>query len=110
MRLTEAEVIERVDQLTVRRLRLWVRKGWLAPATGEAGPVFDELDLARIRLVCELRADMNLNDETVPIVLSLIDQLHGLRRELRALAGAIEQQPRDIRQQLQRAYRRSLDR
>lgn len=108
MRLTETELCERTGELTVRRLRLWVRNGWLAPAAGDKGPVFDEVDLARVRLVCQLKSDLNINDDAVPVVLSLIDQLHGVRRELRALAEALECQPAEVRRRILEA-RRSAD-
>lgn len=104
MRLTEAEVVERSGRMSIRRLRLWVRNGWVAPVIGERGPVFDEIDVARVRLVCELKSDMNLNDDAVPVVLSLIDQLHGLRCELRSLAEAVERQPEEVRQRIRETY------
>ncbi len=31
---------------------------------------------------------MNVNDDAVPIILALLDQLYGLRRELRTIATA----------------------
>lgn len=105
MRLTEAQVVEIVGTLSVKDLRLWIREGWISPAGGDAGPVFDETDLARIRLVCELRDDLALNQEAVPVVLSLVDQLYGLRRELKALAQAIDRQPEDVRARIRDLYR-----
>lgn len=100
MSLTEEDVVMAVEQLTVRRLRLWVRKGWVAPRTSESGPRFDEMDVARIRLICEFKDELNVNEDAVPIVLSLLDQLYGARRELRQLAAAIERQPEDVRQRI----------
>ena len=58
--------------------------------------MFDEVDIARVRLVCELRDDLGLDAEAIPVVLSLVDQLYGVRRELRALARAVEQQPDEV--------------
>lgn len=97
MSFDEHAVVARVARVNLRELRLWVRQGWLRPAQGEAGPVFDELDIARIRLLCDLRKEMLLPDDAVPVVLNLLDNLHQTRRELRALTRAIEQQPRDVR-------------
>lgn len=97
MSLDEYTVVSRVRRLNLRDLRLWVRQGWLRPAEGEAGPVFDELDIARIRLLCDLRKEMSLPNDAVPVVLNLIDHLHRTRRELRALTRAIEEQPEDVR-------------
>jgi chaperone modulatory protein CbpM len=107
MKLTETDIAARSRHATVRRLRLWVRRGWIAPARGEAGPVYDETDLARIELVCQLKAELELDDDAVPIVLSLIDQLHGVRRELRGLAAAVDRQPDETRRRVLEAWRGS---
>lgn len=108
MRLTETEVVAQVEEVSVRRLRLWVRQGWVSPGAGKGGPFYDEIDVARIRLVCELKGQMNLNDDAVPVVLSLMDQLYGMRREFKALAQAIDQQPPAVRATLQQTYRKLL--
>lgn len=110
MRRTETDVVCEVERLTVRRLRVFVRRGWVLPAAGERGrPEFDEVDVARVRLVCQLKDDMNLSDEAVPVVLSLIDQLHGTRRELKRLARVLDSQPEDVRRQLLEAYRAAAE-
>ena len=102
---TETEIVAEIEELTLRRLRLWVRRGWVMPKVREDGPVFDELDAARVRLVCQLKSEMNVNDDAVPVVLSLIDQLHGLRQQMRALADAVERQPGEIRAMIAEAAR-----
>lgn len=106
MRLSENDVVDRVERVTVRRLRLWVRKGWVAPAAGSVGPAFDALDVARVQLLCELKDDFGLTDDAVPLVLSLMDQLYGARRELKHLAEAVDAQPQAVRQAVRDAYRR----
>lgn len=103
MTLTEQEVVETVATLDAARLRLWIREGWVVPAERDGVHVFDELDLARIRLVYQLRDELDVGDEAVPVVLSLLDQVHGLRRGLRALLEAIEQQPEPVRQEIRAA-------
>lgn len=97
MSFDEYAVVARVERLNLRELRFWVRQGWLCPAEGEAGPVFDELDIARVRLLCDLRKEMSLPNDAVPVVLNLIDHLHQTRRELRTLTRAIKEQPEDVR-------------
>ncbi len=104
MMFTEYEVVAEVEQLNLRRLRLWVRRGWIVPGSGEAGRTFDRLDLARVRLVCQLKDEMKLNDEAIPVVLSLMDQLYGIRREFKAMADAVDQLPEDVRARLRDSY------
>ena len=84
MSLDERNVVARIERLTLRELRLWVREGWVRPAQGERGPVFDEIDVARLRLLCDLRKDMALPADAMPTVLTLIDELHRTRRDLQA--------------------------
>ncbi|WP_320179004.1 chaperone modulator CbpM [Roseovarius pacificus] len=97
MSYDERTVVARVERLTIRELRSWVREGWVRPAQGESGPFFDDLDIARVRLLCELRKDMAISGDTIPVILSLIDRLHKLQREFQMLQQAIDEQPEDLR-------------
>lgn len=105
MKLTEEQVVRTMGSVSVNELRLWVREGWIAPVSGERGPVFDDMDIARIRLVCQLKEDLALTEEAVPVILSLMDQLYGLRRELKALAQAVDTQPEDVRGRIRKTFR-----
>jgi len=105
MMFSETEVVTVIETITVHELRGWVRAGWVAPAESEAGPLYDELDVARIRLVLQLRQDLAVPDDALPLVLSLLDQVHGLRRELRTLTQAVEAQPGPVRSDVRAAYR-----
>lgn len=109
MSLDERKVVARVERLTMRDLRLWVREGWVRPAEGAGGPVFDELDVARLQLLCDLRKDMALPMDAMPTVLTLIDHLHRTRRHLRRLSEAVEAQPDDIREAVLLAFRSGGD-
>jgi chaperone modulatory protein CbpM len=61
-------------------LETWLEAGWLASSdVGDAGR-FTDVDLARARLICDLQRGLGVNDEAVPIILHLLDQVHGLRR------------------------------
>ncbi len=101
----EAEVVATLGTVSVAELRVWCEAGWVAPARSESGPVFDEVDVARIRLVCALRDDLGLDEGAIPVVLSLVDQLYGVRRELRALARAVDQQPDEVAAPVRAAFR-----
>jgi chaperone modulatory protein CbpM len=96
-------VIGRVDRVELHR---WVELGWVMPerAGGEerAEPVFSEIDIARVRLICDLRRDLAVEEETMPLVLSLLDQLYAMRRQMKALRGALQQQPDDVREAILR--------
>ncbi len=109
MSFDERTVVARIERLTLRELRLWVREGWVRPAQGDRGPVFDDLDLARIRLLCDLRKDMALPTDVIPTVLALIDHLHRTRRELRRVTEAVDEQPSEVRRAILAALRRRAD-
>ena len=49
------------------------------------------MDLARARLIHDLKHNMGVNDEGLDVILHLIDQMHGLRKALaEALASMRE--------------------
>lgn len=106
MTYDETEIVRTSAGITRRRLRLWVRRGWVVPQESPAGPRFDGADLARLRLICELKDEIDLSDDAVAVVLSLIDQLHGVRHELRTLGRAVEAQPDEVRRAVRDAYLR----
>lgn len=106
MTFAEHEVVARIGGLSVRRLRLWVRRGWVQPTRAGRGWAFSELDVARVRLIRELHEDLMVDADTVPVVLSLMDQVYGLRRELRCLAQAVAEQPEAVRSDILEAVRR----
>lgn len=99
----ETDVIGLVQGLSRRRLRQWVEMGWVLPALGEAGPSFSDIDVARARLILHLQRDMKISSDAVPLVLSLMDQVYGLRRELRRLARAVEAQPDTVKREILRS-------
>ncbi len=81
-------------------LDAWIEAGWLAPRQAGPGRAFSELDLARARLIRDLREGMGVNDEGVAVVLDLLDQVHGLRRALRRVSSALQGLPEPLRQEI----------
>ena len=63
-------------------LEFWIEQRWLIPQESPEGARFSERDIARARLIQDLKGDMGVNDEGVDAILHLIDQLHGLRGAL----------------------------
>ncbi len=98
MMITETEVVARFANLDAQILEHWIAVGWLKPHRGNQGFLFDDADLARTHLLCDLCYDMELRDEEMTMVLSLIDQLHSTRSLLRAMTAAVHSQPDEIRE------------
>ena len=97
MRTREFLLAARLEETV---LTAWVDAGWLAPCKDAQAEDFSETDLARARLIRDLQHDMGVNEEAIPIILDLVDQVHGLRRMLREVATAVCAQPEEMRQQI----------
>jgi len=95
--LGDKDVVAQVEGATIERLQIWVDHGWIRPVIRNQSPGYTDADVARARLICDMQDRLGLDQETVPVLLNLIDQIHGLRRELKCLTSAIEEQPNEIR-------------
>jgi chaperone modulatory protein CbpM len=100
----ETEIAARLQGVTVERLRIWVQLGWVRPVVRDGNTTFADVDIARAALVQDLQEIIGIDENAVPVVLKLIDQIHGLRRELKTLVEAIDRQPDSVRRELQ-SYR-----
>lgn len=94
---TFGDVVRDLGRIERAELELWVERSWVIPATVDPEPSFSDLDVARICLIRDLRHHVEVDEETMPLVLSLIDQLYATRRRMSALTEAIQRQPEDVR-------------
>lgn len=82
-------LVKQVPGLQRHELERWIAQEWVRPE-GVAGHYsFQAVDVARVRLIRELRHEMQVNEEALPVVLSLLDQLYDLRRRVRELGVAV---------------------
>ena len=109
MMFTEAQIVARFTRLETHVLQRWVAAGWLKPQESASGFLFDDADLARTHLLCDLSFDMELPDEELAIVLSLIDRLNSTRTMLHALASAVRNQPASVRDAILAEMRTRLE-
>ena len=96
--------------LPAQELTGWVERGWVQPEAADSGWVFQEIDIARVRLIHDLRRDMDVGEDAIPLVLSLLDQVYELRARLKAVLRAVEAQPEEVRQAIQRNLSRESGR
>jgi chaperone modulatory protein CbpM len=82
----------RFTRLSPDELQRWIAAGHVRCEAESGMPCFHEIDVERIRLILELRHDLEVNEEALPVVLSLLDQLYALRRRLKQLGIAEEEQ------------------
>ncbi len=83
--ITVEVLLAQVPNLPLQDLERWISNDWVRP-DGRAGDyAFREIDVARIRLIQDLRDNLEINDAALPVVLLLLDQLYDLRRRMAAL-------------------------
>jgi len=93
---SEDDVVSIVRRLTRSDLVRFVEVSLVRPERGPSGHFFRRIDIARLELLCDLSHDLDLGETALVIVISLIDQLHGARQDLSAMARAIHGLPSDV--------------
>jgi chaperone modulatory protein CbpM len=83
----------------------WVERGWVIPDTAESGFVFHDIDIARVHLIHDLRRGMDVGEDAIPLVLSLLDQVYELRSKMKSVLRVLESQPQDVQTALLNALR-----
>lgn len=68
----------------------WVAQDLVRPARHGDDWMFRDIDVARLQLIQELRHGLRLEEEALPVVLRLLDQLYDARRRLRRLRDAVD--------------------
>lgn len=95
--ISESELVCLIGSLDSEALRRWIDLGWVLPHHKDESLRFDESDVARVHLICELHYDLRIDEDCMSVVLSLMDQLYATRRALGALKAAVGSQPEDVR-------------
>jgi chaperone modulatory protein CbpM len=75
-------------------IEAWLDAEWLV--AHRPGHPFSEQDLARVRLIQDLKDDLGVNEEGIALVLHLLDQLYGLRcllRDIQAMRTTTSDRP-----------------
>ncbi len=57
--------------LQVQTLDLWLEQRWLIPEETSVGIQFSDIDVARARLIHDLKSDLGANDEGIDVILHL---------------------------------------
>ena len=91
----------RMSTLDPQDLERWILNTWVRRETDDGRTLFRDIDVARVRLIQELTDDMQVNEEAIPIVLLLLDQLYDARRRIREVGEALAViAPEDLRRRL----------
>jgi chaperone modulatory protein CbpM len=88
--ITVEVLLTQLPGLPLQDLERWISNDWVRPDGGVGDYAFGEIDVARVRLIQELRDNLDVNEAALPVVLLLLDQLYDLRRRMRDLRKEIE--------------------
>ncbi len=75
----------------------WIDAAWVHARGTRGAWQFEEVDVARIKLIHTLRHEMDIGEPALPVVLSLLDQLYELRRNATRLNAALADLPPEAR-------------
>ncbi len=99
--LTEDEILDAIPGLTRARLVTFIETELVMPLRREHQDtsvyLFRQVDCARVRLLCELADDLELDEVALGVVIALIDQLHAARQDLLAITRAVRAESPDVR-------------
>ena len=62
--------------VSTETITYFIKEEWIRPSGEDSQSLLDQEDIARLRLIWELRARHGVNDESIPLILHLVDQLH----------------------------------
>jgi chaperone modulatory protein CbpM len=97
------ELLARFQGLDRQELARWVENRWVLPERRGDNWLFREVDIARVELILEIRHEFAIDDEGLPVILGLLDQVYGLRRQLRRLCDAVAALPLEAQATVARA-------
>jgi chaperone modulatory protein CbpM len=91
------ELVASITELRREDLERWIGEAMVLPADQQGEPVFEEAECARVNLICTLHYGMDIETDTLPVVLDLIDQLHETRNRLHSVTHAVLAQDKKVR-------------
>jgi chaperone modulatory protein CbpM len=91
------DLVEAISALQRSDLEGWIREELIKPVQEEGTPLFTDIQCARVRLLCTLHYDLEIDAETLPVVVSLVDQLYDTRQRLLSLTAAVAAQSEAVK-------------
>ena len=90
------DLVETISALQRSDLDVWIREDLVAPRQEDGSLLFTDMECARVRLICTLHYELEIDAETLPVVLSLLDQLYDTRQRLLSLTAAVAAQDQAV--------------
>jgi chaperone modulatory protein CbpM len=97
------ELLRQIEGLDPGDLMRWVENRWVLPERRDQTWLFHEVDVARVELILDIRQEFAIDEEALPLVLGLLDQVYNLRRQLRRVCDALAAQPQEVQAAIKHA-------
>ena len=98
-------LLEAISPLQRSDLEAWISEELVAPVEEAGTLLFTEKEYARLRLICTLHYELEIDLDALPVVLSLVDQLYDTRQQLLSLTAAVAAQDKDVQEGIIAAMR-----
>jgi chaperone modulatory protein CbpM len=79
------DLVAAISTLQRSDLEGWIREALVAPQQAAGTLLFSDMECARVRLIRTLTYELEIEADTLPVVLSLVDQLYDTRQRLLSL-------------------------
>lgn len=90
------DLLATISTLQRGDLERWISEELVTPQQDGEALVFSDIECARVRLICSLTYELDIDGGTLPLVLSLLDQLYDTRQRLLSLTRAIKAQDETV--------------
>lgn len=90
------DLLAAISTLQRNDLERWISEGLVAPRQDAGRLLFSDMECARVRLICTLTYELDIDGDTLPVVMSLLDQLYDTRQRLLSLTRAVAGQDKTI--------------
>jgi chaperone modulatory protein CbpM len=90
------DLVEAISALQRSDLEAWIREELVTPRHEAGTLLFTDMECARVRLICTLQYELEIDAETLPVVMSLVDQLYDTRQRLLSLTAAVAAQDQAV--------------
>lgn len=90
------DLLATISTLQRNDLERWISEELVSPQQDAGSLLFSDMECARVRLICTLTYELEIDSGTLPVVLSLLDQLYDTRQRLLSLTRAVAAQNKTI--------------
>ena len=94
------DLVAAIASLQRSDLEAWIREELITPQQDAGTQYFSDMDCARVRLICTLHYELEIDLGTLRVVLSLVDQLYDSRQRLLSLAAAVAAQEKAVQESI----------